>query len=345
VKILVVDDDRVARLVAGAAVTSLGHEAVLAASGEEAWAAYGSGGADVVLTDWMMPGVDGRELCRRIRAEPDGSYTYIAVVSSVLDRGDAMAAMEAGADDYIAKPLDQSDLAVRLVVASRVTLLHRRLAHHRHELRRLHREEAVAARTDSLTGLGNRRSMDEELATLAARARRYEHRYWLMLCDLDRFKDYNDEYGHPAGDGVLATVAAALRHGMRDGDSVFRYGGEEFLAVLTEASLESALATAERLRRKVEGLLIPHRLNRPSGMVTISVGLTALAGSVATALEHADTALYAAKAGRNQVAWRLETDVASVPDAASGELSGHPIDATDPVTVDAWEAAQQEASG
>jgi diguanylate cyclase (GGDEF)-like protein len=333
VRILVVDDDRVARLAAGAAVTSLGHDAVLAAGGEDAWAAYGHGGADVVLTDWTMPGVDGRELCRRIRAEPDGSYTYIAVVSSVSDRGDAMAAMEAGADDYIAKPLDQADLAVRLVVARRVTLLHRRLAHHRQELRRLHREEAVVARTDSLTGLGNRRSMDEELATLAARARRYEHHYWLMLCDLDRFKDFNDEYGHRAGDDVLAAVAGALRRGVREGDSVFRYGGEEFLAVLTEASLESALETAERLRRQVEGLQIPHRLNQPSGLVTISVGLTALGGSVGMAVGRADIALYAAKVGRNQVAWRLETDLVSVPDAADDGVG------------DGRDAVCQEATG
>jgi diguanylate cyclase (GGDEF)-like protein len=317
VRVLVVDDDRVARLVAGAAVTNLGHEAVLAASGEEAWAAYGERGADVLLTDWVMPGVDGRELCRRIRAEPEGSYTYIAVVSSVSDRGDAMAAMEAGADDYIAKPLDPSDLAVRLVVASRVTLLHRRLAHHRHELRRLHREEALAARTDTLTGLGNRRSMNEDLAILAARARRYEHQYWLMLCDLDRFKSYNDQHGHPAGDGVLAAVAGALRQSLREGDSLFRYGGEEFLAVLTETSLESALEAAERLRRGVEGLGIPHGLNLPSGMVTISAGLTALTGSVLTAVTRADRALYAAKVGRNQVAWRLEADLVSVPDAGA----------------------------
>jgi diguanylate cyclase (GGDEF)-like protein len=199
-------------------------------------------------------------------------------------------------------------------VASRVTLLHRRLAHHRHELRRLHREEAVAARTDSLTGLRNRRSMDEELATLAARDRRYGHHYWLMLCDLDRFKEYNDQYGHRAGDEVLATVAGALRQGLREGDSVFRYGGEEFLAVLAEASLESALEAAERLRRQVEGLGIQHGLNPPSGVVTISVGLTALGGSVDMAVERADTALYAAKVGRNQVTWRLEADLVSVPD-------------------------------
>jgi two-component system, cell cycle response regulator len=312
-RILIVDDDRVARLAAGAAVTSLGHTAVLAAGGEEAWAAYGEGGIDVVLTDWMMSGVNGRELCRRIRAEPDGPYAYIIVVSSVSDRVDAMAAMEAGADDYVAKPLELPDLAVRLVVARRVTVLHRRLAHHRHELRRLHREEAVAARTDSLTGLGNRRAMDEELAALAARARRYDHRYWLLLCDLDRFKDYNDGYGHPSGDEVLTTVAAALRHGLREGDPVFRYGGEEFLAVLTEASLDSALETAERLRGRVESLRIPHRLNEPSGFVTISVGLTALTGSVATAVERADNALYAAKGERNRVAWRLEADLVPVP--------------------------------
>jgi diguanylate cyclase (GGDEF)-like protein len=231
-----------------------------------------------------------------------------------------MAAMEAGADDYIAKPLDQADLAVRLVVASRVTMLHRRLAHHRHELRRLHREEALAARTDSLTGLGNRRAMDEDLASLAARARRYEHRYWLLLCDLDRFKEYNDEYGHPAGDSVLTAVAGVLSHGLREGDSVFRYGGEEFLAVLTEAALESALETAERIRRQVASLRIPHRLNPPSGLVTISAGLTALTGSVATAVERADAALYAAKVERNQVAWRLETDLVGVTEVSDADV-------------------------
>jgi diguanylate cyclase (GGDEF)-like protein len=297
----------VAGLVTAATVNSLGHEAVIATGVEDAWVALRDGGADVLLIDWVMPEGGGRELCRRIRAEPDEDYAYVAVLSSVSDRGDVMAAMEAGADDYIVKPLDREDLAVRLVVASRVTQLHRRLAHHRHELRRLREEEALAARTDSLTGLGNRRAMDEELATLAARDRRYGHRYWLMLCDLDRFKEYNDLNGHPAGDDVLVAVAGALHGGLRAGDGVFRYGGEEFLAVLAEGSLESALETAERLRARIEGLRIQHPLNPPAGVVTISIGLTKLAGSLGPAVDRADGALYDAKAGRNRVAWRPDT--------------------------------------
>ena len=297
-RIIVADDDRVARLVAGSVVASLGHE--------------------VVLTDWVMPGVDGRELCRRIRTRPRGSYTYIGVVTSLSARAEAMAAMEAGADDYISKPLDPGDLAVRLVVATRVTELHRRLLWKRQELLQLHRTEALAARTDALTGLGNRRCMNDELASLAARDTRYGHRYWLLLCDIDRFKNYNDRYGHLGGDKALGAVATTLRQGLRRADSMFRYGGEEFLAVLTEESLDGARDTAERLRREVEGLRIPHALNPPTSVVTISAGLTALTGPVEEALARADTALYSAKVGRNQIAWLLEHDLTSPPGENGG---------------------------
>lgn len=304
-RVIVAEDDRPSRLLLGATVRRLGHDAVLTADGEEAWVEYRASGADLLLTDWMMPLMSGPELCRRIREEPVGPYTYVVVVTALSDREHALAAVRAGADDHLAKPVHPADLEVRLVVAARVTAMHTELLQHRQELWRLHRESAAAARTDSLTGLGNRLRMIEDLDVVRARSNRYGHSYWLALCDLDRFKAYNDRYGHVAGDEVLAAVGEALRRSIRRGDSVFRYGGEEFLAVFAEQSQESAVLAADRLRREVEALAIPHASNPPADVVTMTVGLAPLdaSHSAERSLGLADEALYAAKAaGRNGLA-------------------------------------------
>jgi two-component system cell cycle response regulator len=176
----------------------------------------------------------------------------------------------------------------------------------RAELDRHRAQLAHLARHDPLTGLGNRRSLQQDLGVLHARSQRYGRRFALAMCDLDRFKAYNDTHGHQAGDQALRAVAATIAQEVRGGDSVYRYGGEEFLVVLPEQTLATALVAVERVRSAVEGLAIPQPAAGPGGRLTLSAGIAAFdpdeAITAEALLQQADAALYRAKAaGRNQL--------------------------------------------
>jgi two-component system cell cycle response regulator len=324
-RVLVVDDDDGARSALIAAVRHLGHECRAAADGLEAWEMHQAEPADVIISDWQMPRMDGLELCRRTRGpESPGTgekYTYFIFVTSFADKGHYVFGMEAGADDYQTKPVDLDELRARLVCAARVLSLHRRLADSNTALRRDSEASYKAARIDPLTQVANRLSMNEDLTVLWARMARYARRCALGVCDIDRFKAYNDAFGHLAGDQVLRRVAQAIRGSLREGDGLYRYGGEEFVILLPEQSVAEAGAAAERVRRAVEALGIT--ADSPSVPVTLSVGVAGADMSVDTGpnawLERADVALYRAKqGGRN----RVELDV--MPDSTAGrsELSG-----------------------
>lgn len=297
-KILVADDDPGSLMVARAAVERSGHDCLTAADGDEAWAMYLEHQPDVVVTDWMMPGMDGLALCRAIRAREADLYTYIVLLTSQGSRDDVLAGLEAGADDYVTKPLDPFVLHARLLVALRITTLHADLAHYRKVL-------SQQARTDPLTGLNNRLKLSEDLEQLHARSHRYAEGYCVAMCDVDNFKSYNDIYGHQAGDLALRTVAAALVGAARKADGVYRYGGEEFLLVLPNQSQLGAKASMERALNAVRELDIVHS-GDPTGRLTLSAGISAFTADhradAATLLGEADAALYAAKAaGRNRV--------------------------------------------
>ncbi len=304
-KILIAEDDAVSRTILRRAVEKIGHECLAAADGEEAWGLYKENpDLDVIISDWMMPGVDGLELCRRVRGDNRDGYTYFIFLTALGDREHLLQGLEAGADDYLSKPLDRDELRMRLTSALRVTDLHRRLAFQNGELEKLNRMLFEQSRQDPLTSLGNRLRLGEDLQVLQSRTERYGHSYAVALCDVDFFKAYNDRYGHLAGDDVLRRVAAAISSGLRGGDAAYRYGGEEFLIVLPEQDAEDAAATTDRLRRAVEDLGIPHADGTPRGVVTISAGvaISAEAEDADALLKAADTALYAAKeAGRNRV--------------------------------------------
>ena len=303
-RILVADDDPSSRLVAQTAVRSLGHECETAADGTEAWAAFQARRPDVVISDWIMPGLSGLQLCRNVRVHA-GSYTYFIMVTSEAGKEKILEGMTAGADDYVVKPLDPEDLQARLIGAARVTSLHHQLAHQRTELEGLNSELTAIARRDPLTGLGNRRALQEDLDLLEARVTRYAHRYCLAVLDVDHFKSYNDTYGHQAGDQVLQDVTAKLRDEVRTGDALYRYGGEEFLCIFPEQSLVTGTEAVQRMRIGLEELAIAHAGN-PAGVLTISGGLAVLDPNhirpVSEVLKEADEALYRAKQlGRNRV--------------------------------------------
>lgn len=298
-RVLVVDDDAVARRVVHAMVTSLGHECVLAENGSLAWAALlDDGGIDVVITDRRMPGMDGLELCRRIRSGTrTGVYTYVIVTSGLGEDRHAREGMLAGADDYLPKPLRRISLELKLISAMRVRAVHEQLAALNDELR-------TAARRDPLTGLGNRLQLTEDLDSLADRALRYGHRYSVALIDVDHFKQFNDHYGHQAGDDALRAVAEVLATRTRAGDAAYRYGGEEFLCIFPEQNADAAVAATQRMLDGVRIRDIPH-VRSPYARLTLSAGIAELShadADVDRVLRRADEALYDAKnAGRDNV--------------------------------------------
>jgi two-component system, cell cycle response regulator len=303
-KILIADDSPTPRLILRRELEGLGHECIVARDGIEAWELFQGSGVDVVISDWMMPGMDGDELCRRVRADLDSPYAYFILHTSLEDFKHVVRGMQAGADDYLTKPFQRDQLATRLIAADRITALHRRLASQQAELERLNEMLFEDSRHDRLTGLGNRRRQDEDLERLSEQARRYEHPLSVVLFDVDRFKQFNDSAGHAAGDDVLRSVAATLARECRRGDRAYRYGGEELLVALPEQDLERATGAAERMRAAVEAIGIVNPGVEPPAVVTVSGGVACLesADTVATLLRRADAALYRAKAaGRNRV--------------------------------------------
>jgi len=304
-KVLAVDDSAAYRRLLERSVTSLGHECITVEDGIQAWELFQGGGVDVVISNWMMPGMEGDELCQRIRRS-DHPYAFFILFTAREGKRNVMHGMEAGADDYLPKPLDETELEACLVNAERVTGLYRRLAEQHGELERLNRDLYEQSRQDALTRVGNRLRMQEDLDTTEGNVGRYGQGYAVALCDIDHFKAYNDRHGHQAGDDVLRAVAEALRQTCRKGDAVYRYGGEELLVLLPGQSLELAAAAAERMRGAVEALGIRHSLGESSPVVTISVGVAMReavnSGSVEKVLSEADEALYRAKGnGRNCV--------------------------------------------
>ena len=210
----------------------------------------------MVITDWMMPDMDGPELCRRIRAGRRHPYTYILMVTSRTDRLDRLAALAAGADDFLTKPVDEEELEVRLAIAGRILGVQAEL-----EAKNARLEEM--ANLDPLTGLANRRRLAEGIDAVLSGGEMAPP-FSVLAIDVDHFKSYNDEFGHLAGDDVLRLIAATLRANTRSGDLVARYGGEEFIVLLPGVDLGLAGTVAESLRAAIESQDWPHRRSPPA---------------------------------------------------------------------------------
>jgi diguanylate cyclase (GGDEF)-like protein len=308
VRVLIADDDPTSRLLLRAIVSKLGHESVVAEEGAAAWDVLSSGGIDVLLTDWMMPGVDGPELCRRVREGTGDGYVYIVLTTGLDHPEHILEGMSSGADDYLIKPVDSFALQTRLIAAERMTELHDTLARTQAELETVNLELLEQSLTDDLTGLGNRRRMEEDLLRTHARARRVGRTYGVAIFDVDHFKAYNDHYGHVAGDETLRNVASRIDFIVRAGECAYRYGGEEFLLLMPDLGPgDSLLAIGDRIRRAVLEAVIPH-VARPSlpPFVTLSGGVARWSPGSPSAfmevVEQADAALFQAKAaGRNRI--------------------------------------------
>ncbi|MBI5833365.1 MAG: diguanylate cyclase [Armatimonadetes bacterium] len=305
-RILVAEDDNISRILLTRCLEQLGHQCRVATDGAEAWLLLQDSEFDVLVTDWMMPELDGIELVRRLRSLEQTHYTYVVLLTALSKKEDYVAGMESGADDYLTKPLDRDALKAKLIAAERIVSLHRRMREQTAELERLNRILYETGRVDRLTGVSNRLRMEEDLASIHSRIVRYGHTYCLALVDIDFFKKYNDTYGHGEGDNCLRAVAQCLRGQARTGDEVYRYGGEEFLLVFPEQTADRGAIAMERIRAAVEAMLIPHEGRGPGEVVTISGGVTVMSPandrSVQQVLDDADKALYQAKKqGRNRI--------------------------------------------
>jgi diguanylate cyclase (GGDEF)-like protein len=304
-RILIADDSIVSRHLLDATLRKWGYDVVIACDGAEAWNLLQTEDAPkVAILDWVMPGLTGPEVCKRLREhakDQDSDYTYILLLTSKSQREDLIEGMESGADDYLTKPFDQHELKVRLRAGTRIIDLQRELVAAREKLR----EQATK---DFLTRVWNRSSVLDILQRELMRSARERRPVSLLMVDLDRFKSINDTFGHSAGDAVLKEFARRMLASMRPYDSLGRYGGEEFLIVLPGCDEDNARAQGERLREALAN--DPVSFNDTPYTVTASFGATTWnPGSSATAemvIGMADMALYEAKnQGRNRVVMRV----------------------------------------
>jgi len=301
--VLLAEDDPVARLMTARLLKKAGYEVVAVADGGAALEALRQRFFPVLLTDWEMPVLDGLGVLSAVRGGEWPGYIFTILLTGRDSRESVLAGLEAGADDYLTKPVDEAELLARMKSGWRIAELEQRLRTAQQEAMRL-------SLTDALTGTANRRHLVEQLPCEAERARRYVHPLSIIMCDIDHFKRINDTHGHPTGDAVLREFAAALRETVRRGaDWVARYGGEEFVVVLPETDLDGATVVAEKLRAAVAARCVlsgDATVRFTASFGVAAVGPRASAHGVADALlAQADVCLDQSKqAGRNCVTAR-----------------------------------------
>ena len=295
--VLIADDDIVSRRLLQVSLTNAGYRVQIAVDGAEALRAFEQQECPrLVVMDWMMPKMDGLEVCRAIRKLSPEPYIYIILLTSRGQQAEIIEGLEAGADDYITKPFDLQELKARVRAGMRILDLQEQIVSTREQMR-------VLATHDALTGLLNRRAILETLKKELERSTREGTQLSVIMADLDHFKQINDTYGHLAGDAVLREAAQRLQASMRVYDAVGRYGGEEFLVVSPGCGLAEAAEQAERLRKRISKAAV-HGLDCAIA-VTMSLGVVTATAEVrqpGDLLRLADDALYAAKhGGRDRV--------------------------------------------
>ncbi|HEX6941013.1 MAG TPA: PleD family two-component system response regulator [Longimicrobiales bacterium] len=297
-RILVVDDSRDNLEVLSTRLRFRGYAVETATTGEEALERVAESPPDLILLDVMMPGLDGYEVARRIRADSRLPFIPIILITARDSTQDKVAGLDAGANDYLTKPINFPELEARVRSMLRIKELHEELEDKNKELARL-------SISDGLTGLYNHRHIQEVVREEFERAKRSREPLAVVMFDFDHFKKVNDTYGHQVGDRVLQEMAMILRRTAREIDKLGRYGGEEFIAVLPDTGIDDAATFAERVRERVERHPFAVGRARPLHL-TVSAGVATYPHPAVynprTLIHRADQALYTAKAeGRNRV--------------------------------------------
>ena len=302
-RILVAEDDPVSRRLLEVTLSKWGYEVVACADGQAAWDVLKAPDApQLVILDWMMPHMDGLQVCKKVRnpdERPAEPYVYIILLTAKSQKTDMVTGLEAGADDYLTKPFDAQELRMRLRAGRRILDLLDELV----RAREIMREQS---RKDSLTQLCTRATVLELLKHELDRSQRdsvdRDAPVSVVLADLDHFKHINDTYGHLAGDAVLRETARRMREAIRPYDNIGRYGGEEFLLVLSNCDTIGAATIAERLRHAVKKDTIVLAEGTVSVTLSVGVATSGMVQDAETLVGAADAALYRAKrSGRDRV--------------------------------------------
>jgi two-component system, cell cycle response regulator len=299
--ILLAEDDPVTRMLMTRFLKKAGYEVDAVANGAEALDKMMKRYYPILVTDWEMPGMDGVALCKAVRSLQLDGYVYALLLTARDAKEHIIAGLEAGADDYLVKPVHEPELVARLNAGRRILALE-------HSLRAANERNRILSITDALTGAYNRRYLMEQLPREVERCRRYAYPLSVIMCDIDHFKQINDASGHAAGDDVLQQFVARVQRSIRsNSDWVARYGGEEFLIVLPETEFKSGVFVAEKMRAII-GSAAPFETRVGNVQVTASFGVAAtgpngpdLALKVEGLIKIADQTLYRAKQeGRNR---------------------------------------------
>jgi len=311
-QILVAEDSTVSQRLLKRILDKWGYDITLVDNGNDAWLALQEPDApSLAILDWIMPGLSGPEVCRKIRQNPQTSDTYAILLTAKEGKASIIEGLEAGADDYIAKPFNNDELRARIHVGERVLRLREELAGRVKQIEETYHQLEVLSSLDPLTGIANRRSFDTAISREFRRATRNGTPLSFFMLDIDFFKSYNDFYGHLTGDECLIKVANILKETMERGtDLVARYGGEEFAILGPEVGEGETCKLAEKIRKAVWDEQIEHQKSEISPYLTISIGCTCFmpdqSNSTGQKIEskdlisQADKALYQAKNnGRN----------------------------------------------
>ncbi|MGM0452581.1 MAG: diguanylate cyclase [Thermodesulfobacteriota bacterium] len=300
-EIMLVEDSRTQALKFQLMLESHGYHVEVAQNGLEAMNMLLNNHISIVISDWVMPEMDGSELCRAIRQHDFGGYIYIILLTAKDAKADIIEGLKAGADDYLTKPVDDAELMARLTTAERIITLEK-------ALKRRNQEIALLSITDPLTKVHNRGYLNDHLPIAFKRARRYNLPLSVVICDIDHFKIINDRHGHQVGDQVLIAFVECLKNALRqDLDWMARYGGEEFIMVLPETEHDGAITAAERFRQLIADMTVA--TEEGEIRVTASFGIATLTPQSGQShldtdemIKAADRCLYEAKEkGRNRI--------------------------------------------
>ena len=303
--ILIAEDQVVSAHLLRRLLERLGHAVAVAADGAEAWRLVEAARWPIIISDWVMPGLDGPSLCRLVRQQAHRPYSYIILLTSKQGQAERLEGLRAGADDFLVKPPNVDELAVRLEIAHRILGV-------QDELERRNRLLADLAHLDELTGVANRRRFRELIEVDFAVAAESGLPLSLLMIDVDRFKDYNDAFGHPSGDELIRRVAELLCDEVRQVGEVARYGGEEFAILLPDTGPAAASALAERIRARIGATEWPLRA------ITASFGVATTGPDTSRPdllVVQADQALYRSKRGGRNRSTHFLDQAGRAPDA------------------------------